>query len=123
MAFESKATVYTSIANGQYDNCNIWTNGCAPNEINVGDTVIVNHDVVASSSMQISGVLIINVSGQLTHVNDVDVEDFGVMEVNGTFSLTAELNQNGYYYNSGLSIVEYFHNDGFLQLGYHKITR
>ena len=114
IAFESKATVYTSIANGQYDNCNIWTNGCAPNEINVGDTVIVNHDVVASSSMQISGVLIINVSGQLTQVNDVDVEDFGVMEVNGTFSLTAELNQNGYYYNSGLSIVEYFHNDGYV---------
>lgn len=108
------ATVYTSQNNGQYDNCNIWTNGCAPNEIQVGDTVIVNHVVVASSSMQIYGVLIISASGDLSHVNDVDIEESGVMEVNGTFSLTAELNQNGYYYNSGMSIVEYFHNDGYV---------
>ena len=33
IASNVSATVYTSQNNGQYDNCNIWTNGCAPNEI------------------------------------------------------------------------------------------
>ncbi len=38
---DASATVYTSISDGQYDNCNIWDNGCAPNEILMGDTVII----------------------------------------------------------------------------------
>ena len=59
-ASDAMATVYTSINNGQYDNCNIWSNGCASNEIQAGDTVIVNHIIDVTSSMEISGVLIIN---------------------------------------------------------------
>ena len=113
-AFDVGATVYTSQNNGQYDNCNIWTNGCAPNEIQAGDTVIVNHNVEASSSMEISGVLIINVSGDLSHVNDVDLFQSGRLEVYGTLSIQAEFNMRGTMYNSGLSIIQNFRNRGYV---------
>ena len=112
VASNVSATVYTSQNNGQYDNCNIWTNGCAPNEIQAGDTVIVNHNVEASSSMEISGVLIINVSGELSHVNDVDLYQSGRLEVYGTLSIQAEFNMRGTMYNSGLSIIQNFRNRG-----------
>ena len=38
--FDSKATVYTSIADGNYNNCAIWDVGCPNNTIQNGDTVI-----------------------------------------------------------------------------------
>ena len=113
IAEDVSATVYTSQNNGQYDNCNIWTNGCAPNEIQVGDTVIVNHNIDASSSMEISGVLIINATGDLSHVNDVDLYQSGRLEVYGTLSIQAEFNMRGTMYNSGLSIIQNFRNRGY----------
>ena len=112
-ASDSNATVYTSINNGQYNNCNIWTNGCAPNEIQAGDTVIVNHNVDASSSMEISGVLIINASGDLSLVNDVDLYQSGRLEVYGTLSILADFDMRGTMYNSGLSIIQNFRNRGY----------
>ena len=47
--FDSKATVYTTISDGSYNDCAIWDNGCPANSIPVGDTVIINHNVDASS--------------------------------------------------------------------------
>mgnify|MGYP001463300788 FL=1 len=111
---DASATVYTSISDGQYDNCNIWDNGCAPNEIQVGDTVIINHDVEASSSMEISGVLIINSTGELSHANDVDLLQSGFLSVDGTLSILAEFDMQGTMYNSGLSIIENFLNQGYV---------
>ena len=111
---DASATVYTSISDGQYDNCNIWDNGCAPNEIQVGDTVIINHDVEASSSMEIGGVLIINSTGELSHVNDVELFQSGFLTVDGTLSILAEFDMQGTMYNSGLSIIENFLNQGYV---------
>ena len=111
---DASATVYTSISDGQYDNCNIWDNGCAPNEIQVGDTVIINHDVEASSSMEIGGVLIINSTGELSHVNDVELFQSGFLSVDGTLSILAEFDMQGTMYNSGLSIIENFLNQGYV---------
>tara|TARA_B100001287_G_scaffold176771_1_gene149036 strand:+ start:1414 stop:3330 length:1917 start_codon:yes stop_codon:yes gene_type:complete len=109
----SYANTYISVNDGQYDNCNIWTNGCAPNEIAEGDTVIINHDVDASSSLEISGVLIVNISGSLTLTNNVELDQSGWLEVYGTLVLTADLEMNGTMYNSGISIIETFRNRGY----------
>ncbi len=111
---DASATVYTSISDGQYDNCNIWDNGCAPNEILMGDTVIINHDVEASSSMEIGGVLIINSTGELSLVNDVELFQSGFLTVDGSLSILAELDMQGTMYNSGLSIIESFLNQGYV---------
>ena len=111
---DASATVYTSIADGQYDNCNIWDNGCAPNEILMGDTVIINHDVEASSSMEIGGVLIINSTGELSLVNDVELFQSGFLTVDGSLSILAELDMQGTMFNSGLSIIESFLNQGYV---------
>ena len=103
----SFATNYTSISNGSYNDCSIWDNGCPPNQIPFGDTVIINHDVDASSSMEIYGVLIVNASGDFSCDNDCDVYQTGRIDVNGIFLLTADLEMRGYLYNSGLSIIQY----------------
>ena len=112
-ASDAMATVYTSINNGQYDNCNIWSNGCAPNEIQAGDTVIVNHIIDVSSSMEISGFLVINTSGNLSLVNDVDLYQSGRLEVYGTLSILADFDMRGTMSNSGLSIIQNFRNRGY----------
>ena len=63
--------------------------------------------------MDIEGVLIVNNSGNFSCDNDIDIDDIARLEVNGNFTLMAELNHNGYFYNSGFSVIEYFHNDGY----------
>ena len=90
------ATTYTSISDGSYNDCSIWDNGCPPNQITVGDTVIINHNVDASSSMEVYGVLIVNVPGDFSCDNDISLEESGRIDVSGNFTLLAELNLNGY---------------------------
>lgn len=105
---------YTTIADGSYNDCSIWDNGCPPNNIPAGDTVFINHVVNASSSMDVEGVLIINVSGDLSTDNDMNTEVGSSFLVNGTFSLVGELEVNGEMFNSGSSTIEYLHNDGYI---------
>jgi len=108
------ATTYTTIADGSYNDCSIWDNGCPNNSIQSGDTVIINHVVNASSSMNVMGVLIVNVSGNFSTNNDIDLDDAGYLYVDGIFNLTGEINLNGYFYNTGFSVIEYFHVDGYV---------
>ena len=79
------ATTYTTIADGSYNDCSIWDNGCPNNSIQSGDTVIINHVVNASSSMNVMGVLIVNVSGNFSTNNDIDLDDAGYLYVDGIF--------------------------------------
>lgn len=112
--FDSKATVYTSIADGSYNDCSIWDNGCPGNLIPVGDTVIINNDIGASSTMSIRGVLIINSSGSLATSNYAEIQETGTMINEGDFVCNAEFEINGYFYQSGLATIQYLHNDGYL---------
>ncbi|MDB4648783.1 gliding motility-associated C-terminal domain-containing protein [Crocinitomicaceae bacterium] len=112
--FDSKATVYTSIADGSYNDCSIWDNGCPGNLIPVGDTVIINNDIGASSTMSIRGVLIINSSGSLAISNYAEIQETGTMINEGDFVCNAEFEINGYFYQSGLATIQYLHNDGYL---------
>lgn len=108
------ATTYTTIADGSYNDCAIWDNGCPNNNIQAGDTVIINHVVNASSSMNISGVLIVNVSGDFSTVNDMETQIGSTVIVDGSFSLIGEFELNGELFNSGFSSIEYLHNDGYI---------
>lgn len=112
--FDSKATVYTSIADGSYNDCSIWDNGCPGNLIPVGDTVIINNVIGASSTMNIRGVLIINSSGSLATSNYAEIQETGTMINEGDFVCNAEFEINGYFYQSGLATIQYLHNDGYL---------
>ena len=105
---------YTTIADGSYNDCSIWDNGCPPNNIPAGDTVFINHVVNASSSMDVEGVLIINVSGDLSTDNDMNTEIGSFFFMNGTLSVQAELEVNGEMFNAGSSTIEYLHNDGYI---------
>ena len=112
--FDSKATVYTSIADGSYNDCSIWDNGCPGNLIPVGDTVIINNVIGASSTINIRGVLIINSSGSLATSNYAEIQETGTMINEGDFVCNAEFEINGYFYQSGLATIQYLHNDGYL---------
>lgn len=105
---------YTTIADGSYNDCSIWDNGCPPNNIPAGDTVFINHVVNASSSIDVEGVLIINVSGDLNTDNDMNTEVGSFFFMNGSLSVQAELEVNGEMFNSGSSTIEYLHNDGYI---------
>ncbi len=105
---------YTSIADGSYNDCSIWDNGCPNNTIQVGDTVIINHVVNASSSMNVIGVLIVNVSGDFSTNNDMETQIGSTFIVDGSFGLTGELEVNGEMFNSGFSSIEFLHNDGYI---------
>ena len=105
---------YTTIADGSYNDCSIWDNGCPPNNIPAGDTVFINHVVNASSSMVVDGVLIVNASGDFSNDNDMITEIGSSFLVNGTFSLVGELEINGEMFNVGSSSIEYLHNDGYI---------
>ena len=99
---------YTSIADGSYNDCSIWDNGCPNNTIQVGDTVIINHVVNASSSMNVIGVLIVNVSGDFSTNNDMETQIGSTFIVDGSFGLTGELEVNGEMFNSGFSSIGEF---------------
>jgi len=114
VCLNANANNYTTISNGSYNDCSIWDNGCPDNNIQLGDTVFINHVITASSSMDIFGVLIINASGNFSMDNDMDLNDIGYIFVEGTFGLDAELNLNGFFYNSGYSVIDYLHNDGYV---------
>lgn len=105
---------YTTIADGSYNDCSIWDNGCPPNNIPAGDTVFINHVVNASSSIDVEGVLIINVSGDLSTDNDMNTEVGSFFFMNGSLNVQAELEVNGEMFNSGSSTIEYLHNDGYI---------
>ena len=106
------SVTYTTIADGSYNDCTIWDNGCPNNSIQQGDTVIINHVVNVSSSMNISGVLIINASGTVTSTNDIDVSTVGEINNDGYFTLDSELHLDGNFINSGLSVIYFLHIDG-----------
>ena len=110
----SWSTVYTSTANGSYDDCSIWTPSCPDNSIQLGDTVIVNHTIIASSSMNIKGVLITNPSGVFSNSNDIDIDALGTIYNDGSFSCDGELHIDGYVYNSGDLFLDFFHIDGYV---------
>ena len=112
--FDAKATVYTSIADGNYNNCAIWDVGCPNNTIQNGDTVIINHVISASSSMNIKGVLEINASGSFTNTNTIDVNALGVVSNDGYFSTLGELHLDGYFFNSSVSEIQDLHVDGYV---------
>ena len=114
ICLNANANNYTTISNGSYNDCSIWDNGCPDNNIQLGDTVFINHVITASSSMNIFGVLIINASGNFSMDNDMDFNDIGYIFVEGIFGLDAELNLNGFFYNSGYSVIDYLHNDGYV---------
>ena len=108
------AANYTTIADGSYNDCSIWDNGCPPNNIPAGDTVFINHVVNASSSIVVDGVLVVNASGDFSTDNDMITEIGSSFLVNGTFSLVGELEINGEMFNAGSSSIEYLHNDGYI---------
>ncbi|MEJ6638429.1 MAG: gliding motility-associated C-terminal domain-containing protein [Crocinitomicaceae bacterium] len=110
----SWSAVYTSIADGSYNDCSIWDNGCPGNLIPVGDTVVINNVVGVSSPMTIRGVLIINGSGSLATSNYAEISETGTMINDGDFVCNAEFEINGYFYQSGLATIQYLHNDGYL---------
>ncbi|MDG2504523.1 MAG: gliding motility-associated C-terminal domain-containing protein [Crocinitomicaceae bacterium] len=112
--FDAKATVYTSIADGNYNNCAIWDVGCPNNTIQNGDTVIINHVISASSSMNIKGVLEINPSGSFSNTNTIDVNALGVVSNDGYFSTLGELHLDGYFFNSSVSAIQDLHVDGYV---------
>ena len=106
------SVTYTTISDGSYNDCSIWDNGCPNNNIQQGDTVIINHLVNASSSMNISGVLMISPTGSFSSNNDIDLSTTGYVFNDGALTIDAEFHLDGYFYNSGLSVIYFLHIDG-----------
>lgn len=105
---------YTSIADGSYNDCSVWDNGCPNNNIQQGDTVIINHVVTSSSSMNVNGVLLINVSGSFSSSNDMEIASVGEINNNGSLTIDSELHLDGTFINSGLSVIYLLHIDGIV---------
>ena len=114
IGFNANSTTYTTISSGSYNDCSIWDIGCPPNNLSAGDTVIINHAVDASSSTNVSGVMIIGATGSYTNSNDMNIWSDGMLEVFGSVSVPAELHLDGILNNSGVIIFKIVHNDGYI---------
>ena len=110
----SWSTVYTSISDGSYNNCGIWDNGCPSNSIQFGDTVVINHAVASTSSLDVKGVLLINSIGSYSNSNSIDINELGTVFNDGVLTCNSELEVNGYFYQSGTSSIYTLHNDGYI---------
>ena len=114
VCLNTNAITYTTISSGSYNDCSIWDIGCPPNNLSAGDTVIINHAVNATSSTDVSGVIIIGATGSYTNTNDMTVWSDGSMEVYGSLSVSADLHLDGILNNSGVVIFKIVHNDGYI---------
>jgi len=105
---------YTSIADGSYNDCSIWDNGCPNNTIQQGDTVIINHVLSSSSTMYVEGVLKVSPTGSLSTSNSINVEESGILTNDGDLICNSEFEIDGYFYQNSTSTIQYLHNDGIL---------
>lgn len=108
------ATTYTTIADGSYNDCAIWDNGCPNNTIQQGDTVIINHVLSSSSTMYVEGVLKVSPTGSLSTSNSINVEESGILSNDGDLICNSEFEIDGYFYQNSTSTIQYLHNDGIL---------
>ena len=94
------ATTYTTIADGSYNDCAIWDNGCPNNTIQQGDTVIINHVLSSSSTMYVEGVLKVSPTGSLSTSNSINVEESGILSNDGDLICNSEFEIDGYFYQN-----------------------
>jgi len=112
--FSANATVYTTISDGSYNNCTIWDNGCPNNNIQQGDTVIINHVVNANSSMNVQGTLILGANGVFNSSNTLEITAVGIFINQGNFTTDNTLNINGTFFNEAIVTAPSVYTNGYI---------
>jgi len=106
-------TTYISIGSGNYSNCSVWIPTCPPTLIPIGDSVIINHDIMLTADLNISGELTINSGNGLNGNKSITVDAGGGFYNNGVLDIGQDLINLGSYYNNGHAKF-----DKVLNLGY-----
>lgn len=95
ISFSASATTYTSLADGNWnDVTSVWSTdgvtscGCYPPYNSNGDDVVINHNIVTTGTVEVSGssAMTISATGDLSGTNNVLVTD-GVLTILGTFDV------------------------------------
>ena len=105
---------YTTIANGNYNNCAIWNPGCPPNPINFGDTVFIQHNIILQFNINIDGVVIIDPAASVSGNFDIDISIQGTLINDGNINISQGLHIDGDFYNNGYAYALDIHNDGYI---------
>ena len=84
---KSYSSTNITISSGAYDDCSIWLFDCASDQILWGDTVIISHDITLSSDINVDGVLIVNSSGIISGVYQVNVSEIGELTNDGILNV------------------------------------
>lgn len=95
---------YLSTQDGSFTSSSTW-GGCTAPALNVGNTIIIAHDVTATSlSLSVGTDITINSSGTLTTTGNFKVHGNGKSHVDGTLDVGGSLimENNGYLDGSGV---------------------
>ena len=95
---------YLSTQDGAFTSSSTW-GGCTAPALNVGNTIIIAHDVTATSlSLSVGTDITVNSSGKLTTTGNFKVHGSGKSHVDGTLDVGGSLimENNGYLDGSGI---------------------
>jgi len=105
---------YITTSNGNYSNCLIWSPTCPPALIPIGDSVIINHDIMLTADLKISGALIINSGKELSGNKSITVDLGGAIYNNGSLDIGQDLNNYGSFYNNDYAKFDKVINFGYI---------
>ena len=105
-------TKCTTLMSGIHSNCTIWDN-CPGLNVAFGDTIFINHDVVSTGNLNVSGVLYIGASGTYTGNSTIKIMETGKMFNVGNIDITKEFHNDGEVYNNGYLGAKNVHDDGY----------
>jgi len=107
-------TIYISTSDGNYSNCLNWSPSCPPNLIPIGDSVIINHDIMLTADLKIAGSLTINSGKELSGNKSISVGLSGGIYNNGNLDIGQDLDNYGSFYNNGYAKFDKVINFGYI---------
>lgn len=84
------AMTYKSAQAGGYNDCNIWSDFCAPDRILFEDTVVISHEVELTNDIVVEGVLIVEDNAMFYGSYTIKVEEGGIIINSGVIELDME---------------------------------
>jgi len=105
---------YISTSSGNYSNCSNWSPGCPPTLIPIGDSVVINHDIMLISDLNIFGGLTINSGKELNGNKSITVDAGGGFYNNGVVDIGQDLINLGSFYNNGYAKFDKVLNSGYI---------
>jgi len=112
--FSHSQTNYSTIGNGDFDDCTIWTVTCPPDPLPFGDSIFLNHVINLTGNIDISGVMVIGSGGEINGNKNIKIDPSGTIINNGRIDIQKDFHNDGSWYNNGYMHSAGIHNDGYI---------